>query len=182
MILGQSLKSYFCDLLLNLNQKSFSPVPKEAIFYSSEVLESYALSRKFFEIKEGRVSEKVLGMKLLESGSLPFEQQKREIKDIADTALVLKGFFSGSLRNKIVDENYYVQLGKMAYARMEGISPSVFDMPHFYEMMAQCFEGVTSLIEILAADMSLDSMDLNQENEFLNAHLGIVDLKPEKPS
>ena len=45
----------------------------------------------YFENVEGKVREKVLGVKLLECQELPNESKKRTLQDIGDTALFLCG-------------------------------------------------------------------------------------------
>ena len=92
--LEPSLQSFFFDELVAVNNKSTNPLPTEAIYYSSNVLDKFGESVNFFELDEGRVREKILGLKLLESGQMIRSQQKKVLKDIGDTALFICGFFS----------------------------------------------------------------------------------------
>src|SRR5437660_10135438 len=48
----------------------------------------------------------------LESGGL---QQRTTLKEIGDLSLFVSGFFSDSLRRKLVDVDYYVSIGGCAY-------------------------------------------------------------------
>ena len=47
-----------------LNKKTMNPLSQEAIYYSSRVMDKYSLSNKYFEVQDGRVREKTLGLKL----------------------------------------------------------------------------------------------------------------------
>ncbi|MBY0516598.1 MAG: hypothetical protein K2P81_06815 [Bacteriovoracaceae bacterium] len=151
LVLAKDLKSYFFQNLNELNNKSLCPVPQETIFYSSVVLDRFALSASYFDLNEGRVREKILGMKLLEAGQLSSEAQKRTYQEVGDMALMICGYFSESVNKKIVDLSYYAQIGKTAYGRLNNYDSRFLDVPDFYQIFASSFENVTTLINILAA-------------------------------
>ncbi len=151
LVTATDLRSYFFQGLNELNNKSLCPVPQEAIFYSSAVLDRFALSDTYFELSQGRVREKILGMKLLEAGSLSSEAQKRTYQEVGDTALMVCGYFAESVNKKLVDLSYYAQLGKTAYGRLNNHQPRHLDVPDFYQVLASSFEGITSLIAMLAS-------------------------------
>lgn len=151
IIIAPTLQGFFFDGLNELNKKSLCPVPESIIFYSSEVLDKFALSQDFFEISEGKVREKILGMKLLEASQLSREEQKRTYKEVADMSLLVCGYFAESVNKKIVDTQYYAQLGKMAYGHLNSVSPTFLDIPSFYSMVSTCFEAMTTLMGNFAA-------------------------------
>lgn len=150
IILSSSLKGFFFDGLSELNQKSLCPVPQSVIYYSSDVLDKFALSQDFFETSEGKVREKILGMKLLEATQFSREEQRKVYKEVGDMSLLVCGYFSESVNKKLVDVQYYSQLGKMAYSHLNNVSPTFMDIPSFYGMVATCFESMTTLMMILA--------------------------------
>ena len=97
LVLETSLQSFFYDQLMNLNNKTATPLSNESIYYSSIVMDKFSHSKLYFETLDGKVREKTLGKKLLECAHLSKPSQKRELRDIGDTALLLCGFFSQSL-------------------------------------------------------------------------------------
>lgn len=151
IILSTSLQGYFFQGLAELNKKSLCPVPESVIFYSSDVLDKFSHSEDFFEISQGKVREKILGMKLLEATHLTREEQKRAYKEVGDMSLMVCGYFAESVSKKIIDIQYYAQLGKMAYGHLNNVSPSFLDIPSFYGMVATSFEPLTTLMSILAS-------------------------------
>lgn len=151
IILSTNLKGFFFEGLTELNKKSLCPVPESIIFYSSDVLDKFALTEDFFEVSEGKVREKVLGMKLLEATQYSKEEQKRMYKEVGDMSLMVCGYFSQSVNKKIVDTHYYAQLGKMAYGHLNTVTPSFLDIPSFYNMVSTCFESLTMLMTLLAS-------------------------------
>jgi hypothetical protein len=42
----------------------------------------------------------------------------RQLKDVGDTSLYVSGFFSDSLQRKLVDVDYYIQMGGTAYSML----------------------------------------------------------------
>ncbi len=151
IILETNLQGYFFDGLNSLNKKSLCPVPESVIYYSSDVLDKFALSQDFFEVSEGKIREKVLGMKLLEASQLTKEEQRKAYKEVGDMALLVCGYFIESTQKKLVDSQYYAQLGKMAYAHLNSFTPTFLDIPSFYGMIATCFESLTTLMALLAS-------------------------------
>ena len=151
IITASNLQGFFFEGLNELNKKSLCPVPESIIFYSSEVLDKFALSQDFFEISEGKVREKVLGIKLLEAMQMSREEQRRTYKEVADMSLLVCGYFSQSVNKKIVDTHYYSQLGKMAYGHLNNVTPSFLDIPCFYSMVSTCFESMTTLMANFAS-------------------------------
>lgn len=147
IILTSSLKGYFFESLSALNNESVCPMPQSLIYYSSDLLERMSLSEDFFEIHEGKVKEKILGLKLLESSELPAHEQVRVLRDVADTSLLVSSYFCDSLKKKVVDENYYIQIGKNAYERLNNVSPHYLDIPSFYHMLATSFDRVGLLLK-----------------------------------
>lgn len=151
IITASTLQGFFFEGLNELNKKSLCPVPESIIFYSSEVLDKFALSQDFFEVSEGKVREKILGMKLLEAMQMNREEQKRTYKEVADMSLLVCGYFAESVNKKIVDTSYYAQLGKMAYGHLNNVSPTFLDIPCFYSMVSTCFENMTTLMANFAS-------------------------------
>lgn len=157
LTLESSLQVFFYDHLQEFNKKSMNPLPNETIYYSSLVMDNYGVSEKFFEKVNGKAKEKILGIKLLESSQFPKEKQKQVLKDIAETSLLICGYFSDSLNRKIIDTNYYQDLGVIAYNRLNAFSPNAYDIPSFYKLMAQSFGNVTLLMNFVAKKYSADS-------------------------
>ncbi len=150
IILSANLKGFFFEGLSEINKKSLCPVPESIIYYSSDVLDKFALSQDFFETSEGKVREKILGMKLLEATQFNRDEQKKIYKEVGDMSLLVCGYFSESVNKKIIDTQYYSQLGKMAYSHLNNVTPTFMDIPSFYGMVATCFESMTTLMMILA--------------------------------
>lgn len=165
IITESSLKHYFYSKLDELNKKSLCPVPQETIFYSSTILEKFSISEKFFEVRDGKMSEKILGQKLLLAGQMSEKEQTRTYQDVGDTALFVCGYFRKSINQKMNDISYYYNLGKMAYSKLNDTKSAEFEVPSFYHILATCFENVAVLMSSLALnDLSDPHSHLLLEN------------------
>lgn len=156
LVLENSLQVFFYDLLQEYNRKSQRPLPSEILYYASLVMDNLGSSEKYFEEVEGKVKEKVLGLKLLESYQLPREKQKTVVKDIGETALVLCGYFSESLNKKIIDTKYYNEIGIRAYGVLDSYVPKAFNTPNFFGKVAKHFVDVTQLITLISESHEQD--------------------------
>ena len=151
LILESSLQTFFFDQLTEVNKKSAYPIPQEAIYYSSLVMDQFGESGNYFEVnEEGKTCEKTLGIKLLQSTHMSKQKKKRALKDVGDTALFLCGYFSDSLNKKIVDPEYYQNLGQIAYGRLNNIVPSAYDTPALFKTIAETFDRMASLMNIVS--------------------------------
>lgn len=144
----KDLRGFFYEGLSGLNKKSLSPVSEEIVVYSSSVLESYLLRPNLYQ--------EPLGLNLLRAELLEQEKQKQVYKDIADTTLVLVGYFSQSINSKIISYDYYVKIGQMAYKKMDNVYPDYLDIPGFYKMLSNSFEGLTTLMRIFSQQNTQD--------------------------
>ena len=161
LILESSLQSFFFDQLLELNKKSQAPLPNETIYYSSLVMDRFGDAGQYFEVIDGKVREKILGVKLLESSHQNKTEQRRSLKDIGDTALFVCGFFSDSLNNKIVDTKYYQEVGQIAYRRLNIHVPDAYQMDSFYRVLSKSFEKLSLMMSLVSEQTFKNSQENN---------------------
>lgn len=142
------LRGFFYEGLSRLNNKSLAPVCDEIVIYSSDVLEKHALNANLYK--------EALGLNFLKAELMEYEQKKKVYKDVADTALVLVGYFSQSINSKLISHDYYIQIGQMAYQRMDSIYPDYLDIPGFYKRLSCSFEGLTTLLKVYSKNNEQD--------------------------
>ncbi|EQC46816.1 hypothetical protein [Bacteriovorax sp. Seq25_V] len=149
LILETSLQSFFFDQLLEVNKKFQSPLPNETIYYSSLVMDKFGHSNEYYETVDGRVRNKILGIKLMESTQLERKEQQRSLQDIGDTALLMCGYFYDSINEKLVDYRYYQEIGQAAYSRLDAFVPSFYDVNSFYKILSSQFETLANLMQMV---------------------------------
>lgn len=156
LVIETSLQPFFYDQLQAVNRKSTHAMPNETIYYLSLVMDKLGDSSKYFETIDGKVRNKILGIKLLEASQLSKEKRKAVIRDVGETALILCGYFSDSLNRKIVDAKYYQDVGTIAYEQLNSFVPSAYDVPSFFKKLANNFNHVTNLITLVSRDLQFD--------------------------
>jgi len=80
----------------------------------------------------------------LESGGTP---QRTSLKQIGDASLFISGFFSDSLRRKLVDIDYYASIGGCAYSALSRDEHDTFS-PAFAELARRFVEFADVLSEV----------------------------------
>ena len=106
-----------------------------------------------------RLSNEPLSLKLARAHGDPGERV-RALEEVGDTSLYLTGFFAPSLEHKLVDADYYMNLGEAAYRelahRLAG-SSSIADIYH--ELAARFPRFVDVLAQIrLQVDFASDDV------------------------
>jgi len=95
--------------------------------------------------------------KALDSGG---EEQRARLRSLGDVSLFVSGFFSDSLRRKVVDLDYYVSMGEYAYASLSRFERDTFAttfgelagrFPSFVNVLSEVSEqsGLTSNNDLL---------------------------------
>lgn len=69
------------------------------------------------EFTKSPPDDEPLALKLAQAVGSP-DERVRQLKDVGDTSLYVSGFFSDSLQRKLVDVDYYIQMGGAAYAEL----------------------------------------------------------------
>lgn len=98
-----------------------SPLSKT---YLIDLLQFYMLAQNLFPIDEetGRHKRETLAELYLRSQNVPTIQKMEMLKKLGDTSLYISGFFGDSLNRKVVDIDYYAEMGGAAYASLSRIT------------------------------------------------------------
>lgn len=87
-------------------------------------------------------------------------EQVALLKALGDRALYVSGFFSDSLARQVVDVDYYVCMGEMAYGKLAGVMkggrrPSGY--AHLYDELASRFPAFVEVLNEVSEGLSLTS-------------------------
>jgi hypothetical protein len=64
------------------------------------------------------IEERPLALKMLEAVEAAPRERRTQLREIGDTSLYVSGFWTESLDNKLVDVDYYIDLGGTAYGEL----------------------------------------------------------------
>lgn len=110
-------QEYFYELLDGaFSKRSFKPTA-EASFYLVNLLNQFMTTDALFtRDAEGRHREEALALLVKEAHELSAAEEKRVIyRQVGDLSLYRAGFFQESLNRKLVDIDYYIEMGGHAY-------------------------------------------------------------------
>lgn len=169
IVLESSLQTFFFDELIKYNKRHSVPLSSETIYYVSRLLDQYALCENFFEEVDGKIQEKVLGVKLLETFDKSPRRKIDEIRDVGDTALMLCGFFPDSMNKKIVSPQYYYKIGMSAYRNLNRLIPIYMDQKNFYQNLSDLFYRLAELLTILAESFQNENLSYILDAKALKA-------------
>lgn len=149
IIAHQELGPFFFSELDIINQSYTPQQPMCLISYCSNIMQNFATSDNFFVHKNDKRYLKMLGIAFLEAQSKSSSEQVRIIKDIGDTALFVCGFLSEAIDNKILNLQYYKNIGISSYTILNSLTPIYFDTQNFYKLLANNFQHLLILLSTL---------------------------------
>jgi len=112
-----------------------------------------------FVLRAGERDSEPLGPKLLAALESNGFRQRATLKQIGDASLFISGFFSDSLRRKLVDVDYYVAIGGHAYNALSRQESDTFS-PVFAELADKFGAFVDVLNEVSARTSCTSNTDL----------------------
>ena len=136
-----------------------SKVSEEADFYLVQLLVHYAQSENLFEKNEnGKVEYRALALKFHDAVFAEKDEQKYlHFKSLGDTALYHAGVFYEGLYQKLVDVNYYIEMGGMAFSSLANLSTStsVSTGRSMSDLFSELSANFPELVEVLYMSLSL---------------------------
>ncbi|HEV7555265.1 MAG TPA: hypothetical protein VGO00_07425, partial [Kofleriaceae bacterium] len=113
------------------------------------------------DFTRARLTDEPLGPKLAAPGTDPGERV-RNLKQVGDTSLYVAGFFAESLTRSLVDVDYYVGLGKTAYAQLARSLSQSKSITEVYEELADKFPGFVEVLAAVRKRVDLGTNDLGR--------------------
>ena len=95
------------------------------------------------------IPDEPLALKLAATLDAAPRERRRGLREIGDTSLYLTGFWSESLADKLVDADYYIQLGGSAYGELARGGPGWTADP-FGDVFGELAANFVRFVEVLA--------------------------------
>lgn len=128
-------------------ERKFDTYPQVKI-YIVDVLKHYLVTENLFDEQDqsGKKTRKTLAELLLTANNSGAKEKFKKLKSLGDSSLYISGFFSDSFQRKIIDVDYYVDIGKIAY---DSLSRNV-EEDTFSRMYKEISVQFLSLVDVLA--------------------------------
>lgn len=114
-----SLREFFRDSLGEAISNQNVEVREETSHYVVNLLTMFARSEELYERTPDGLGLKPLAMMLSEALEAPSHLDRtRSLQRLGDISLFVSGFFANSLARKLVDVDYYIGMGGLAYGSL----------------------------------------------------------------
>lgn len=122
--ISASPKDFFLEALENAFQHLKIEASLLSKNYLVDLLQFYMVAKNLFDVdgETGRARRDTLAETYLRAQNLPASQKREVLKKLGDTSLYISGFFGDSLNRKIVDIDYYAEMGGAAYSSLSNLT------------------------------------------------------------
>ena len=114
LVRTQSPTEYFRELVESAIQNQHVSVHEVTSFYVVNLLAAFV----HLDRSPAAGEDEALGVKLARAMQTAGLAQRDGLRKVGDLSLFISGFFSDSLNRRLVDVDYYIQLGEMAYGSL----------------------------------------------------------------
>lgn len=143
-----NLSEFFTDKVQNALRQQKLDVSGEVEFYLVELLSRFAVSENYFVSDgQGGVEDRALALRLYDAVFDHPEKKFLHLKGLGDTALYHAGVFYDGLYNRVVDVDYYINMGGQAYLSLANMA--TVSEKSLADMFAELGERFANLVEIL---------------------------------
>jgi hypothetical protein len=157
-ILLESPRTFFVDRVEDaLKRVKFEPLPLSR-HYLVSLLEHYMFSSNLFsqDDETGRVKQDTLAELYLRAQNSTGPARNDLLKKLGDSSLYISGFFGESLNRKIVDIDYYVNMGGVAYAALAR-SAADENSSRMFEEYSLRFGGFVDVLTYISQESLIQS-------------------------
>lgn len=118
-VIANTRSYFFSSLQEALFARRIETYPAVEI-YLVDILEKYMLTDKLFceSNSSGKKTRETLAELMLRASNATPRQRTDLLRKLGDSALYIGGFFGPSLQRKIVDIDYYIDMGTTAYSSL----------------------------------------------------------------
>jgi hypothetical protein len=109
MDLHSSVAEFFHEVVSEAIRNQRVDTSETAEYYLVNLLAAFA---------KAPVDDEPLALKMASAAMATPDERVRHLKDVGDTSLYISGFFADSLQRKLVDVDYYIQIGGHAYGEL----------------------------------------------------------------
>ena len=141
---NESPSEYFRELVESALQRQHLAAGELTSFYLVNLLAGFV----HFE-RSPAAGDEPLGVRLAKALQTAGVRQRDGLRQVGDLSLFISGFFSDSLNRRLVDVDYYIQLGERAYGSLarqgDAALGDVFDelagkFPAFVDVLSEISE------------------------------------------
>jgi len=162
LILEENLTEYFKETVSMVIEKQKIKTNEMAEFYIVNLLSEFGCAKKVNESGKNDENEP-MAILFLKTFHSSLNEQVKGFKKVGDFSLFVSGFFSDSLRDKLVDIDYYNSIGKMAYNNLSLILKDVSNGGTFFNLYQELSINFQSFADVLSEISAMSFVTSNKD-------------------
>ncbi len=149
LVISGSLKEFFRLMVGEVVKRQQVSLEEVTEFYVVNLLSDYAQAERLFDAEiEGRRDIEPLALLYHRALRQERDERIRTLRRLGDVSLYTAGFFNQSLKDRVVGADYYVNMGRTAYAAVAELSASFAGV---YQELCQKFSTLVEVLEEISA-------------------------------
>lgn len=148
-----SPKQYFADRVEEAAKRlKFDSLPASRA-YLAELLHHFMFTHNLFTLdnETGKIKNETLAEMYLRAQNSPTPARTDLLKRLGDSSLYISGFFGDSLSRKLVDIDYYVDMGGTAYGEL-AVTMANGDSSQVFKEFSTRFAGFVDVLTYISQD------------------------------
>ena len=151
------VRNYFADELKVVMEKHRLSALETSTLYLASLLSRHIESHNFFAVgPNGKLADNFLTDLYIQYLQAKPEEQKLVLQRLGDVCLLVSGYFSDSLRRKVVDLSFYFGMGGSAYYNLSVMSDKTETKETFGEL-ANKFQSFSNVLGEMSERSGLQS-------------------------
>lgn len=141
LLTAHDLRDHFQEAVAAAIDQQHLPLSTDSRIYLGDLLTEFSQTAPLFEGSESaRALPPLTDLYTRAQGAATREARSRALRHLGDVALMVAGVFSGYLKRRLVDVDYYVAMGGSAYACLAGCRAGVYR--ELSEKFVWCMDAV----------------------------------------
>lgn len=143
----KKVDDFFRDQVQQAIYNTHADLSPEVEYYLVHLLSEFSKTDAFFHEKEnGSQEEKPLAISFLESFLKNPDKSFFLLKKTGDISLYTVGFFGESIMKKIIDIDYYMNIGHMAYVKISQLMSNKKNLSSLFHELGHNFPALVDVI------------------------------------
>lgn len=151
-------QEYFYELFsAALSRSKLKPQPETEVYLLHLLNQFISTDALYSRGKDGEYKEEPLALLIKDALEAPEPSAQRSLfRHVGDVSLYRAGFFQASLNRKLVDLDYYIDMGGAAY-RQVAIRADEVDRKKVFEELADRFSAFVDVLAEMSSQTTLKS-------------------------
>jgi hypothetical protein len=146
-----NLQEFFKDSVADAMEKQGVAADDHTAYYVVNLLTLFARAEKLYDRRTDGPGPPPLALLLAEAAATPDLQARNVVlQRVGDTALFVAGFFQEAFARKLVDVDYYIEVGGAAYGSLSESVRGTIRGRAFRGVFAELAEKFRGFVDVLA--------------------------------